>query len=299
MTAQEAVSDRFYSALYQAMLHPSLAKSSALSQFLGLFLQAVKVDVSARRAAALLKRLLQVAAHQAPNVACAVLVVTSEVLKSKAALWPALTHAEDGGGAEARDVPDADDVLVTAVPPAGQDVPAWPPEDHYDMHKRAPQHARAERACVWELAPLAQHAHPSVSTMARTLLAGSNILYDGDPLSDLTLLAFLDKFVKKCAPAPACLCELGLCTVSQFTSALCGRVADDGRSVEPGAFAGSPASPRTPRASRSCSRYGQKVALPLRLRMTTRCRAAPSPALRSRRSRQRILRPRTSSSTST
>jgi ribosome biogenesis protein MAK21 len=46
--------------------------------------------------------------------------------------------------------------------------------------------------------PLVEHEHPSVSTMARTLLAGASIIYDGDPLKDFTLLAFLDKFVRRC-----------------------------------------------------------------------------------------------------
>jgi hypothetical protein len=33
--------------------------------------------------------------------------------------------------------------------------------------------------------------------MARTLLAGQSVMYDGDPLRDLTLGAFLEKFVQK------------------------------------------------------------------------------------------------------
>lgn len=33
--------------------------------------------------------------------------------------------------------------------------------------------------------------------MARTLLVGQSVLYDGDPLRDLTLAAFLEKFVQK------------------------------------------------------------------------------------------------------
>lgn len=44
---------------------------------------------------------------------------------------------------------------------------------------------------------LASHAHPSVATMARTLLSGANIVYNGNPLNDLSLTAFLDKFMEK------------------------------------------------------------------------------------------------------
>ena len=43
----------------------------------------------------------------------------------------------------------------------------------------------------------------AVAAMARTLLAGQNVLYDGDPLRDLTLGAFLEKFVQKKAKVGA------------------------------------------------------------------------------------------------
>ena len=55
--------------------------------------------------------------------------------------------------------------------------------------------------------------HPSVAAFARTLLAGTYISYDGDPLRDLTLTAFLDKFVQRkpkvCYPllSPVPLCD--------------------------------------------------------------------------------------------
>ncbi|KAL2534207.1 CCAAT-binding factor [Abeliophyllum distichum] len=44
---------------------------------------------------------------------------------------------------------------------------------------------------------LASHVHPSVAAMARTLLSGANIVYSGNPLNDLSLGAFLDKFMEK------------------------------------------------------------------------------------------------------
>lgn len=57
--------------------------------------------------------------------------------------------------------------------------------------------SNADRVSWWELTLLASHVHPSVSTMARTLLSGNNIVYSGDPLTDLSLPAFLDKFMEK------------------------------------------------------------------------------------------------------
>lgn len=49
---------------------------------------------------------------------------------------------------------------------------------------------------------LASHSHPSVATMAKTLLSGANIVYNGNPLHDLSLTAFLDKFMEK-KPKPS------------------------------------------------------------------------------------------------
>lgn len=44
---------------------------------------------------------------------------------------------------------------------------------------------------------LSQHWHPSVAAFARALLSGEAVSYNGDPLRDLTLPAFLDKFVQR------------------------------------------------------------------------------------------------------
>ncbi|KAJ8535794.1 hypothetical protein K7X08_034195 [Anisodus acutangulus] len=67
----------------------------------------------------------------------------------------------------------------------------------YDTRHREPSFCNADRVSWWELMILASHAHPSVATMARTLLSGANIVYNGNPLNDLSLTAFLDKFMEK------------------------------------------------------------------------------------------------------
>ncbi|MED6199351.1 auxilin-like clathrin-binding protein required for normal clathrin function [Stylosanthes scabra] len=67
----------------------------------------------------------------------------------------------------------------------------------YDPRHREPSYCNADRVSWWELMVLASHAHPSVSTMAKTLLSGANIVYNGNPLNDLNLTAFLDKFMEK------------------------------------------------------------------------------------------------------
>ncbi|KAI4387338.1 hypothetical protein MLD38_005178 [Melastoma candidum] len=67
----------------------------------------------------------------------------------------------------------------------------------YNPRHREPLYCNANRASWWELTVLASHVHPSVATMAKTLLSGANIVYNGNPLSDLSLTSFLDKFMEK------------------------------------------------------------------------------------------------------
>ncbi|MFS7992151.1 putative CCAAT-binding factor [Helianthus anomalus] len=67
----------------------------------------------------------------------------------------------------------------------------------YDPRHREPTYCNADRTGWWELMVLASHVHPSVSTMAKTILSGANIVYNGNPLNDLSLVAFLDKFMEK------------------------------------------------------------------------------------------------------
>lgn len=67
----------------------------------------------------------------------------------------------------------------------------------YDPRHREPIYCNADRVGWWELMVLASHVHPSVSTMAKALLSGANIVYNGNPLNDLSLGAFLDKFMEK------------------------------------------------------------------------------------------------------
>jgi ribosome biogenesis protein MAK21 len=79
----------------------------------------------------------------------------------------------------------------------------------YDMSKRDPMHARAAATCWWELAILERNVHPSVGAMARSLLFGASVEYSGDPLMDMTLSSFLDKWLQK-KPKKVRRCRLNL-----------------------------------------------------------------------------------------
>jgi ribosome biogenesis protein MAK21 len=83
-------------ALYATLLAPELPGSTKAAMFLSLLFRALKADVSGRRVAAFLKRLLQVALAAPPNLACGCLLLTSEVLKARARAAPAAGRAAEG-----------------------------------------------------------------------------------------------------------------------------------------------------------------------------------------------------------
>ena len=70
-------------------------------------------------------------------------------------------------------------------------------DDSYDATKRNPLYAHADASCFWELENFTRHYHPSVQNFARQVLAGERIAYQGDPLTDFTIAAFLDKILNK------------------------------------------------------------------------------------------------------
>lgn len=219
-------SDRFYRSLYSKILSPTALNSSKPEMFLGLLIKAMKTDINSKRVAAFSKRLLQVALQRPPQYACGCLFLLSEVLKANPSLWsmvlqnesadddfehfediiedpesaiPSASHSVNSGGSALQNgrkedygcLGDDDDgskekSQTRSALPAG-----------YDPRHREPSFCNADRASWWELMVLASHAHPSVATMARTLLSGANIVYNGDPINDLSLNAFLDKFMEK------------------------------------------------------------------------------------------------------
>jgi ribosome biogenesis protein MAK21 len=60
MASKAAASDRFYRALYDALLAPALPRSASAAMFLALLFRAARADVNPKRVAAIIKRLLQV-----------------------------------------------------------------------------------------------------------------------------------------------------------------------------------------------------------------------------------------------
>lgn len=225
MSAKTSITDRYYRALYAALASPELPKSTKAPMFLSLLVKAIKADVTAKRTSAFVKRILQVAIESNANLACGCLIIVSELLKARPGSWNSILQAEEKDDEEVERFQDDDDDDNDDTDANGNDANGggglnggfqgakiakgdmlkgaeggalWPTASTgYDSRKRDPQYSNAERSALWELTCLACHVHPSVAAMARTLLVGANIVYDGDPLKDLTLSAFLDKFVQR------------------------------------------------------------------------------------------------------
>jgi ribosome biogenesis protein MAK21 len=131
----QTVSDRYYRALYDLLLDPRLGTAAKPALLLNLLYRALKADPSVVRAQAFAKRLLQVALAQAPPLTCALLLVVSELLKHRPALW-----------------------LLVQQPPAGADEEGGADgaaARGYDPRKREPLAAHADASALWELVRVA------------------------------------------------------------------------------------------------------------------------------------------------
>lgn len=189
-SSRHAALDRFYRALYSALLHPEMPASSQASSFLSLVFRSAKEDTSSERQHAFVKRLLQVSSSAPPQFACGVLLLVSELCKERPHLTSAIQEPEAA--------PPEEEALADRLEGNTSAEPA--PSTLYDMRKREPLYARAGGTCWWELAALGEHGHPAVAAMAGTLLRGGSVVYGGDPLQDLSMVSFLDKFLNKSRP---------------------------------------------------------------------------------------------------
>ena len=205
--SRQAVNDRFYRAMYSALLSPELLTTSRAPTFLSLLFKSMKTDVDVRRGAAFSKRLLQVAvSHPHAGFACGAMLLLSELFRVKKHLWDFVLTPAEADDAE-RIVDAAEDGDAPGREEAGEeageggagegDARVSDGPRAYDPRKRDPGFCNADTTCEWELCILSKHMHPSVGAFARALLAGQHIRYDGDPLRDMALTPFLDKFLAR------------------------------------------------------------------------------------------------------
>uniref|UniRef100_UPI00398E8781 CCAAT/enhancer-binding protein zeta n=1 Tax=Pristiophorus japonicus TaxID=55135 RepID=UPI00398E8781 len=232
MDSQQAISNRYYVALYRKLLDPGLAQCSKQSMFLNLLYKSLKSDVVLRRVKAFIKRILQASCGQTPAFICGALYLISEILKLKPGIRVLLQeHGESDEEEHFKDVDDNDeekfedldeekvgkkctdadkgqemDVQNTIVAEKTESTAfgSWLHHKiqeggkclgNYDPLHRNPLSCGADRTGLWELQKLSEHFHPSVALFATAILQGNQIQYSGDPLQDFTLMRFLDRFV--------------------------------------------------------------------------------------------------------
>lgn len=205
---EQAVSDRFYRVLYDTLVDPRLASCSKQAMYLNLLFKALKADTSAKRTAAFVKRLTQILGLHQPPFVCGALFLLGELFSVTPGLRSMLNEPEDTDDDVEmfKDAPEADAAAASVAIEGSSDAEeALKPTksngqgtstSKYDGKKRDPQYANAANSCLWELAPLVSHFHPSVALHASQLLHSQPITTNPD-LELHTLAHFLDRFVYK------------------------------------------------------------------------------------------------------
>eukprot|EP00605_Chrysophyceae_sp_TOSAG23-4_P000307 GSChrysophyteH1.ASY1.ANO1.352.1 assembled CDS len=169
---------RFYRALYTKLQADEVVTRARNTFFINLLYRSIKRDPSDLRAAAFLKRLTVCATHAAAPIAAGLLMLLSEVLRSRPKLLVMMTEGE---------------AAVSTV--EGGDTDKEPLLSTFDYTKREPLYACSALPSLWEMTLLRNHAHPSVQTFCKSLLEKPHrIKYSGDPTVDMSLSAFLNRF---------------------------------------------------------------------------------------------------------
>ncbi|GAA5860227.1 hypothetical protein JCM8547_003436 [Rhodosporidiobolus lusitaniae] len=183
-SSKKEFSDRFYRALYASLHDPRLTHSSKQALYLNLVFRATKADKDSSRVAAFVKRLLQVLVGMETTFVLGALFVVGELLATVNGLRELLT------------VPEADRAVVPAIKAAKETDEGEKKEfsTAYDGKKREPKFANALKSCLWEITPLLNHYHPTVSLYASQLLSGESLSAASD-LEQYSLAHFLDRFV--------------------------------------------------------------------------------------------------------
>jgi ribosome biogenesis protein MAK21 len=184
-----ASNDRFYRVLYESLLDQRLITASKQQMYLNLLHRALKADLNATRVRAFVKRILQILSLHEPPFICGAFFLLKDLDSS----FPGLATLVD----EAEDEDDDEEVFRDVDDDRGPSVSANKGDaSHYDGHKRAPEHAHADKSSGWELLPFLAHFHPSVTISTEHYLRHQTLPGKAD-LTLHTLIHFLDRFVYK------------------------------------------------------------------------------------------------------
>ncbi|KAL2759252.1 hypothetical protein ACRALDRAFT_1028990, partial [Sodiomyces alcalophilus JCM 7366] len=180
---RHVANDRFYRTLYESLLDPRLMASSKHSLYLNLLLRSLKTDVDTRRVKAFVKRMTQILGlHQAP-FSCGILHVILQLRRQFPDIRALFEEPED-----------CDEIAPTASVNTVMDRGPQKFALSYNGRKRNPEHSNSQYSCLWELSPILNHFHPSVSLAAAGVLSNHPASLRPD-LESHSLIKFLDKFV--------------------------------------------------------------------------------------------------------
>lgn len=226
----ESQANRFYSAFYKKLFDRQIGIANKRAIFLNLLYRVLQKDQSIIRLYAFIKRILQITFYFSANMACAILYIVSKVLQGRKDLKHMLLEPQriikiENDVCEINDsLSDVEEVCVIDKTKnkensimlsnitIGADNASETKSDikeetdikvdmqnlkAYDPFCRNPLYAGTIKGFNTELEALSRHFHPSVALFANQIIQGEPIKYTGDPLEDLTLIRFLDRYVFK------------------------------------------------------------------------------------------------------
>ncbi|GAA6064635.1 hypothetical protein JCM10212_003360 [Sporobolomyces blumeae] len=196
--AKRAISDRFYRALYASILDSRLTTSSKQALYLNLVFRATKHDPDPKRVMAFVKRLVQVLSTMDVTFTLGALFVVGELMSTVPGLREMLAEPESYKLEATRLAKEEEKKNKKDKKQSQEDGEdkqqdkEWPTA--YDGKKREPEFANANNSCLWELVPLLNHWHPTVSLYASSILTFTPLPIAED-LEQHSLNTFLDRFV--------------------------------------------------------------------------------------------------------
>jgi ribosome biogenesis protein MAK21 len=201
------LTNRYYRALYSKLSDEQIATKSRNTVFFNLLYRSLKRDKSTLRCAAFVKRLLMMTLHAKPTVVTGLMLLIAEVCKANKVIgkmMSPLTEAKHyvppatyGASADKKKTANGDENNSDD----GNHVTSQNESnlfDGFDVSKREPLYATTTAPNLWELSLLGSHFHPSVRAFTGQLRGPEHSIgYNGDPTSDFSIKAFLDRFAYK------------------------------------------------------------------------------------------------------
>lgn len=202
--------DRFYRLLYDQVLQFDLFLSSHRNQVYNLLRKCIPKDALVGRCVAIVRRLLQVGAHNEPPVAVAALTVMKDLMSLHSPEVKPLLSCTDAtlpqsdepaGAMEDEDVEHfVDDDVAEAQGAAMQEKN----DNERDLQSRRkmylpttrePRFAAARSTPLWELHALCNHVHPFVATGASAFLGATAFdVESGNPFETFSCGELLEQF---------------------------------------------------------------------------------------------------------